>query len=265
MNIYRFLDYKDLIKRLIREKHGRGVLKELAEAANCQRSYLSQALNTHVHLTPDQALGVSQFFKFNDEETSFFLTLVDYARAGSPALKKRLKANLDRIRKKSEDLESRIAAPIVQTNPTDVAYYSSWLWPAVHMAVSIPKLQTSEALSFHFNVPELLIVRALEGLFQMGFVKKSGSRWIYDQGERHLSKYSALVSMNHANWRQRAVISAQSQVENSFHYTSVSAMSEADYLTIKDLVLKATENVRVIAKESKEEAVVCFNVDFFKI
>lgn len=266
MNIYRSNDYKDLIKTLIRnDSSGRGVITKLADAAQCQRSYLSQVLNSHVHLTPDQALGICGFFKLNDDETSYLLTLVDWARAGSPALKKRLKNVLEKLRKKNEDLETQIAIPIIRTDPSEVAYYSSWLWPAIHIAVSIPELQTKESLSRRLNVPESLVASALDGLAQMGLVKNIGLKWSYAQGERHLSKYSALISLNHSNWRQRAVLSSQTQFENSYHYTGVSTMSESDFIVIKELLLKMTQNIRKIISASKEEKLICLNLDFFNI
>jgi len=41
----------------------RGYQSRLAEAAGCQRSYLSQVVHSTPHLTPEHAMGMAQFWK----------------------------------------------------------------------------------------------------------------------------------------------------------------------------------------------------------
>lgn len=265
MNFYRFEAYKALLKEKLKTFQGhRGVLVKLAVAAGCQRSYLSQVLNGHIHLTPDHALGVSEFFGFDEEQTEYFLTLVDYERAGSRKLKQRLKQRLEGIRKRNANLENRISANIVQTNESGYIYYSSWIWAAVHIAVSIPELQTVEAIAKHLQVPRDLVEQTLAGLLEMGLIKKTAAGWAYGGGEQHLSRKSALIALHHSNWRARAVLAAQTHLEQNYHYTGISSVSRYDLQLIREMLLETTEKIRKIIVLSKEEELICLNMDCFK-
>jgi len=65
-NVFNHLDYKDFLKIQIEENHeAYGYKSRLAKAANCQKSFLSQVLNSHIHLTPEHAVGLCQFWKFS--------------------------------------------------------------------------------------------------------------------------------------------------------------------------------------------------------
>ncbi|MGE3756215.1 MAG: TIGR02147 family protein [Pseudobdellovibrionaceae bacterium] len=265
MNLYRFEDYKQVLKTKISEFKGhRGIVAKLAEAAGCQRSYLSQVLNSHVQLTPDHALGICQYLTFTEAETAFFLLLVDYARAGSRALKQRLLKQIKETQEKNSNLESKIETPIIHASESMYLYYSSWIWSALHIAVSIPELQTVPALAKHFQLPAHFIEQTLLGLKEMGLVNKSGEKWTYGTHEQHLSRRSSLISLHHRNWRDRAVTSSQTHPERNYHYTGISSASKEDFLKIYVLLVSTTEKIRKTISLSKEEELICLNIDFFK-
>jgi uncharacterized protein (TIGR02147 family) len=266
MNTYRFSSYKDLLHGKLKELQGqRGIVAKMAVAAGCQRSYLSQVLNTHVHLTPDHAYGLCGFFGFNEDETTFFMLLVDHARAGGRALKGRLKNQIERIQKRNLELEGRLDVKIVQVTESTYRYYSSWIWAAIHIAVSIPVLQTPEQLAKHLQLPQSLVESTLVELTEMGLVSKSGAHWSYAGGEQHLSRRSTLIATHHGNWRGRAALMAQVASDQNYHYTGVSSASRADCQLISDLLLETTERIRKIIAASKEEELICVNLDLFRV
>lgn len=266
MNIYHQNDYKDVLAEKIKEFQGhRGTLAKLAEAAGCQRSYLSQVLNTHVQFTPDHALGVCSFFEFTEDETQYFLLLVDLARAGSTKLKQRIQNQLKQIRDRNTVLEKKISANIVHATEQNYLYYSNWIYSAVHIAVSIPELQTAKALSNHFFIPLEIIEKILADLESMKLISRQGQKWSYAAGEQHLSRRSALISLHHNNWRNKAVMSSQTHPEKNYHYTGISSLSRYDYQIVSDILLEVTEKIRKIISVSKEEELICLNMDFFKL
>ncbi len=265
MNLYHLTDYKDVLQKKIKSFEGhRGILAKMAEAAGCQRSYLSQVLNTHVQLTPDHALGLCDFLKFNEDETQYFLLLVDHARAGSNRLKQRIQNHLKEIRERNTTLEKKIAANVIQATEQHYLYYSNWIYAGVHIAVSIPQLQTASALAAHFRMPVEFITKILNDLESMKLIEKNGNKWDYAAGEQHLSRKSALISLHHNNWRNQAVLSSQMQPEKNYHYTGISSISRYDYQIISDILLEVTEKIRKIISVSKEEELICLNMDFFK-
>jgi transcriptional regulator with XRE-family HTH domain len=65
----------------------RGTKAQLAEAAECQSTYISQVLHGKAQLSPEQAERIARYLKLGKEETNFFMLLVHKERAGSKELK----------------------------------------------------------------------------------------------------------------------------------------------------------------------------------
>ncbi|MGZ3774418.1 MAG: TIGR02147 family protein [Pseudobdellovibrionaceae bacterium] len=264
-SIFQFDDYKDYLNTRINNsdvKHG--LISRLAEAASCQRSYLSQVLNGHVQLTSDHALGLCHYFRFNDKETDYFLNLVDLSRAGSLRLKDRLRSKIERMQKDYFNLSKRVDAKAITISSPEAFYYSSWHWMAIHIATSVPEFNTVEAISERLNLPLELVKKTLNQLLDMGYVEKKKDKWSYAGSNLHLSNESPSVVVHHTNWRQRSAIDSAMPSDNSIHYTSVFSLSHRDYQFLKERILEWIDESRAIIGPSPSEEVVCFCVDFFK-
>lgn len=178
MDIFSFNSYKEFIKKQINDNsESRGYQSKLAEAARCQKSYLSHILHSHHHLNPDQACGLALFWDLNNEETDWFLLLVDIERAQSESLKKRLREKLRYIKTAREDLAPRFKKPRIKVSEKEFFYYSSWHWSAIHIITSIPRYQTVEAISEKLGLPKSLVRDCLQNLEEIGLVKASNGRW----------------------------------------------------------------------------------------
>jgi hypothetical protein len=49
------------------------------------------------------------------------------------------------------------------------------------------------------------------------------------------------------------------------HFTIVQSLSRADFESVKRLVLETIDGYRKIANPSKEEELICFTTDFFRV
>lgn len=264
MNIFECRDYKDFLRAQIKaNKERRGYRSELAEAAGCQLSFLSQVLHSHVHLTPDHAAGLASFWRFDLNEQDYFLELVGFARAGSKSLKAILLKRLEMIRTRHENLAKRYQKkdPI---NPEHQAlYYSSWHLAAVHVLLTIPTFNTVDVIAKRLGLSPVVIQEALEQLAKIGLAKKQGMRWQPTQSDIHLPNESALTSMNHSNWRSRAVLDSYRRESGSVHYTAVHSLSKSDVEKIKEMVLVFLDQTRAVVRPSKEEELACLVLDWF--
>jgi hypothetical protein len=74
LSIFAFGHYKDFLRAHC--DASRGALTKLAEAAGCQRSYLSKVLTADPHLTPDQGFLISRFLEFKSDEAEYFMLLL---------------------------------------------------------------------------------------------------------------------------------------------------------------------------------------------
>jgi uncharacterized protein (TIGR02147 family) len=266
ISVVNYKDYKKFLREYISgTKPQRGIISRLAQAANCQPSYLSQVLNSHVHLTPDQALAMGEFLNLSSLELDFFLLLVDHARSGSSKLKKRLESKIEEIKSKNEDLSQRLSRPKVELTENQAVYYSSWLWAALHVLVDIPQFQSTTAIAKKMRIEESAALSCLERLEQMGFIKREQGHWKHSGVEIHLPKESPLISMHHNNWRQLGVLKSQQHIESDLHFTGVYAIGAADFEKIKELILKNLMQVTKMAGTSPSEKLVCINHDFFEV
>lgn len=266
MTLFDFEDYRSVIKWQIKTNVSvRGYQTLLAKAAGCQRAFLSQALNSHVHLTPDHAAGLSKFCQFDELETDYFLELVSLERASSPSLKQVIERRIRVLRKQRLNLAERFRTNEPLPENVQALYYSSWHMAAIHVMLSIPEFSDINKISQRLHLPAPLVQSTIKTLEELKIVKKTGKGWIISNKHLYLPKTSPFTSANHINWRQRAIENIQSQDTEAIHYSVVSALSIADIEKFRELILKCIEDTRKIVEPSPEEEVICFTCDFFKV
>ncbi len=268
MNLVNFNTYQDVIRHYIDQNHGvRGYQTLMAQAAGCQRSYLSQVLHGSIHITPDHAAGLCIFWSLPQLDTDYFLNLVALARAGSPHLKKILQDKQRDIKRQASDLSQRLKSVQALNEEMCAAYYSSWHWAAIHMLTSIKRYQTPQLIAERLSLPIALVNETLAGLERMGMIKRQRpGGWKPTQNDMHLPIESIHNVVNHFSWRQRAT--AHMQLSRGFtdiHYTGAHTMSLRDAEKIKELLRQALTDSREIIKPSPEEECFAMMVDFFPV
>lgn len=267
-NIYEYTDYKVYLRLLIKNSKIRGFSTRLAEAAGCQKSYLSSALNGKAHLLPDQIYGISEFLKLNDEERDYFMLILDYQRANAIAYRKFVHKKIQQKQNAWKDLKNRIEARPLLNAETEVHlqnYYSNYLYAALHIASSIPQLQDLKKLSNYFSLPENLLENYLQQLQKMGLVEHKGSKWVWKSGDLHLPKDSPWINSHHSGWRLQALTDLTLQRQDSLHYSVIQSLSSKDLERLRFQIVKWIQEFKEISGPSTPEELVCFNLDFFTL
>lgn len=266
MNVFEFTNYKDFIAHEIeKNREIRGYQSKLSDATRCQKSYFSHVLHSHHHLNLDQAMGLATFWSFTPEETDWFLELVNFARAETELLKRKIRQRLKEMRAKRENLAERFKKPRIAISDKEYLYYSSWHWSALHIITSIPAFRKVEAISERLNLSKDFVRECLKKLEQMGLVKPVGSEWRVVPGGLYIPRESFLSANHHGNWRQKAILDAQRFPNDSIHYTDVVSHSFNDFEKIKDLLLATIDQTRKVVKPSKEEEISCLSIDYFRL
>jgi uncharacterized protein (TIGR02147 family) len=265
LSVFENLDYLGFLRAQIKaNKTIHGYKAKLADAANCQRSYLSQVLIEKAHLTPDQAINLCRFWNLNIAESSYFLNLVHLARAATRTLKEFYSKELQKIRKEQGQLSKRYLFKEIEPNEQSI-YYSNWIYGAVHMLVTIPTYQDVESISEKLNISTKVITGVLEELEKLNLVSRDKKRWVATEKQIHVSSNSRFNSLNHQNWRNYAVRNSSSDPENGIHYTAVYSLSLYNFKRLQTLLLEFIDMTRDMANQSPEEEVVNFNCDLFKL
>jgi uncharacterized protein (TIGR02147 family) len=267
MDVYHFTDYKSYILNKIEENsHIRAYRSSLAKAAGCGRSFLSQALNSEIHLTPDHGAGLTAFWNLDDERTDYFLDLMNYERAASKPLRLRLKKKLDVQRAESKLLSKR-PSENSQLTPQlkEAIYYSSWHIAAIHTLTAIPGFQTIAAIARRLEVPSSLVDRTLRDLASLGLVRQVGERWVVHGGSIHLPKESPLSTVNQISWRNQSMRHLAAHAHDGIHFTGLFALSRVDAEALLIRLNSVIAEVLTIVGPSHEEELVCFNIDYFPV
>ena len=266
--IFDYDSYKQYLREIIqhKSKEGRGFQQKLAKTAQCQPAYITRILSDKAHLSLEQADRLNSFLGHTEEETRFFLFLVQYERAGTHTLRRFIYKDLEDMRKKRLSVTERFKKIGTLNRHAQTIYYSSWYYGAMHALVSIPKFQTKEAIAKALSLSLGRVSEILNFLVSCRILKQEGA--LYKVGEKrfHLDINSPMISKHHMNWRLKAI---QSFEQNSFrddlHYSSVGSISEKDFVRIKSLFMKSIEDSKKIISGSSEEKVFCCSVDFFDL
>lgn len=266
MNLYDFLDYKKYLKfRLGREKQRTGAKSKAAQFIGCQTAYLSQVLNGHAQLSLEQAQKMSEFLSHAPEETHFLLLLVQFQRAGTKELEVYFKNQLDEILDQRQKIKSRVDVNREMSELQKNKYYSSWVYAAVHIALSIPELQNPQKISQYL---EIELNRTYEIL---NFLKESGlaiqEEGIYKIGPSHvhLGNDEDNILKHHSNWRLKALQGLDRGRSQIVNYAVTYSVAKSDVQKIKNKLLDVIqENMKIVAP-SKEEVLMCNIIDFFEL
>lgn len=267
MNVYQHQSYKKFLVDLIENDFtsSRGKRKMMAEAGNCQVSHVTHVLSGEGHFSPEQLEGIARFFGLGNDEIEFLLLLLGLARAGTTSLKNFYSQLIENKLKSRSELKGRLKIPDSMAKADEAIYYSSWLYGAVHVMLSIPDLQTKEALSQALSLSLARSEEILSFLIKTGLCKKEGNRYKLLRPLLHLEKSSPLISKHHANWRMKALQSLENMDEEKLHYSSVFTLSKNDFTKVREILMESLAQSLKVIKDSPEEvpAVIC--LDYFKL
>jgi uncharacterized protein (TIGR02147 family) len=263
--VFEFSDYKAYLREFAGVGQRRGLRLKLAAAAQCQPTYVSLVLNGDSDFSLEQAELVSEFLGHSKEERHYFLLLVQKGRAGTRMLEAYFQEQLDAIRKQRMNVQHRLGAAHTMTDVEQARYYSSWIYVAVHIALSIPELQDRQRLSRFLQVPVAKVSEVIEFLLRCGLLVEENGHYVFGPTQIRLGSDSPQVIKHHTNWRTRAVESLERETDRDLHYSGVYSIARADAYRIKDQLLEDVKRCQKAMRASGTEELYCFNLDFFSL
>jgi uncharacterized protein (TIGR02147 family) len=265
--IFDYKEYKAYLNDTIEKapKKGHGMRSALAQAAGCQTAYISQVLNGSAHLSLEQAEGINRFLGHQRDEAQFFLLLIQYDRAGTPALKDRLRGQITELIERRLVLKNRLDVKKTLSREHQATYYSAWYYAAIHILLTIPEFRTVSAIAKRIGLPSKRVSEVLEFLISVGLAERAGDSYRVGATRIHLESDSPLIAKHHANWRMQAIQALDRGAEENLHYSSVVSVSKDDLLKIKSMLVQSIESAKAVIKDSKEETLCGFSLDFFNL
>lgn len=266
-SVFDFKDYKKYLEffESHRPHRGRGFRAELARSANCQTAYISQVLNGQAHFSLEQAHSINKILFHNKEASQYFITLVEFSRAGTIDLKNYFHELLEEQLQKHLNLKKRFNIKDTLSPEDQSLYFSEWTYAAVHMAITIPQLQNLKTISNFLQISEAKVSKVLQFLISRQLIEQEKEHFKLGTTRMHIGSEEAMIQKHHTNWRLQALKSLESVSDKELHYSSVVSISEEDVLKIKSNLVKEIDNYNSIVKESKEETLYCLAIDFFTL
>ncbi len=193
--VFEFSDYRKALSHLMEIHSGeqRGLQTRLANHMGCQQAYLSRVMAGNAELSQEQAVAAGAFFNLDTLEQEYFLTIVNFNRAGTPELRRFYEKRRSEILARKLEIKSRIKADGSLSPERKATYYSDWIYSAVHMATAIPKYSSVSSLATRLALPETRVREILEFLEDSGLVEKKSGRYLSKVAAIHLGNNHALV------------------------------------------------------------------------
>jgi uncharacterized protein (TIGR02147 family) len=264
--IYSFTDYRLYIKGKIYngDRARRGELSALAEAIPCQSSYLSRVMAGEADLSLEQADTAGKYLGHSQDENSFFLLLVQYARAGTASLRAHFKRSITSAQEERLSLHKRVGLKQVLNKEDQATYYSLWYYAAIHVMSGIPAMQTKAAMAQELGLPPNRVSEILEFLISTNLVKETAEgKFITGEGKIHLKKDSRMILRHHSNWRNQAIRSMEKDLESGIHYSVLLNTSKKDAEILRSMIAKFIEEFMKVVHPSSDEEMNCLVIDFF--
>jgi len=266
LSLFEYKCYKKyLLSRVGEPQSRKGLKSQLARAVGCQPAYISQILNGNAELSLEQADRVNHFFSHSREEGTYFLLLVQAQRASTKSLSQFFHEQIDEILKTRKRVEDRLGKHGKLSDQFRQKYYSSWIYAAAHIGLTIPRLQTREALASYLGVSRRRISDVLNFLVHADLVEVKGFTYTPKVSTLRINSQSPFIQTHHTNWRLRACELMDFYDATALHYSGVISITRGDADRIREILLKAMQSMQATIIASPEEDLFALNMDLFPL
>ncbi len=266
MTIFDHSNYKEYIKKLIAQmpRKGRGQLSKLAQELTVNSTVISQIFKGDRHLSPEQGLKVSKYFGFNELEEKYFITLIHKERAGTKNLSDFYKKEEKKLLLKAQQVKTRIQKHKVISEEHKAQFYSEWYYSGIRMLSALPTHNTIDDFADYFNLNRGLVTKVLDLLISTGLCIEENGRISVGPQNTHIDNKSLFVNSHRRNWKLKSLQAMNNNNDSDLFYSSPMSLSKEDRLKIREELLQAIDKVLKKVHKSKEEELVCLNIDWFK-
>lgn len=266
-SVFDFRDYKGYLRAYIERlpSKGHGFRAQISKSLGVHSAYVTQVLSGSAHFSLEQAEDLNSLLNHNEQESEFFLLLLQLARAGTVRLKKRIGLLIDQVLKSRTNLRERVKIQKELSSEDQLIYYSSWQYTAIHIILTIPQFQFVEKISEALKLPKEKVKKILDYLISVGLVEQAGAKYLPSTSQIYLGRDAAGISKHHTNWRMKAIEALDQETTDNLHFSAAISLSKSDYENIRDSLAQKVQESMNKVKDSKEEMLSVMNIDFFRL
>lgn len=262
-------DYKNnfeyLLARLNPRISKRGVKIQFADCLQVTPGYISQILSGKLNLTLEQADLANSFLEHSIEEGNFFILLVSRDRAGTHSLKQHFTYQIDHIIKDRLRVSTHLEKKMELSDLSQSIYYSSWLYPAIHVAITIPAYRKVSELIKFFHISKIQLLSILNFLEKNGLIIKNGDQITPTQNWVRIERDSHFFNQTQKLWRELTIRSLDQLDNTSLHYSGVFSIDAKTAERVRKELMSIIKSSVTQFQAAKEEQLQVLCLDFFKI
>lgn len=259
MGVFDYANYRDFTKVRLDER--RGMRSELAAFLGCQSGYVSQVLQDLSNFSLEQGIKICSFLQLSEEESHFFILLLQYEKASTGELKEYFKHQINQIKRQRDEIKNRIKVHSDLNVEDYHQYYSSWEYSALHILSSIPEFQQKEKMRKKLKLTNTRINEVIDFLITKGLVEFADDKFKIGKRRLHLTKDSPYIGSHHQNWRLQAIRMLSDKNPINLNYSGVFSLSKSDIEKIKEILLQAIEKNEKVISSSGEEEMIYIGID----
>lgn len=246
-------------------KNGRGQFLQISKALRVHSTLVSQILKGEKHFTQEQAFAITAYFSMNELETEYFLEMYQFNRAGSYDLCKYYEKKLGSIRKKFNDVSSRVKIK-KKLNESDLAlYYSDWSYMACWLLSGLDVVKDRGEIASRLNISIRKVNVICDFLVKVGLIIESNGEISMGNSRTHIGREHPLVSKHHINWRLKSIEYSDKISNTDLSFTAPLSISKKDFAKVKEVLLNSIEMISETVENSDPDTIAFLNLDFIEI
>ncbi|MCB0369219.1 MAG: DUF4423 domain-containing protein [Bdellovibrionales bacterium] len=267
MSVFEIENYKTALNSIIRDrrKSQKALSRKLAEHLNVHPSMISQVLTGNKDFSEEQMILVCEFLGLPPLESQYLLVSLQYERAGSYKLKEYFQGLRLEIRKKAFQVSERVHKNRVLTDSEKAIFYSSWLYPTVHLLTTLDRSLQFDEICERLDLKPGKAREILDFLIDLEMVVETNGILSSGPVATHLEKKSPYLVKYHTNWRLKAIQYAEQLSDQELMYSANISLSRKDFDVIREEFMATIQKFIKIVKDSPAEDIAQFNLDFFWI
>jgi uncharacterized protein (TIGR02147 family) len=267
MNIFDIESYKLALNKLleIRRKSQKGLSRKLAEHLGVHPTMVSQVMTGTKDFTEEQMILVCEFLGVPKLESQYLLILLQQERAGSKKLKDYFQEQLGLVRKQALQVSQRVHKDRQLTELEKSIFYSSWLYPTIHLLTTLDKKIRFEEICQKLSLSEGKTREILDFLIEIQMVVETDGLFYSGPASTHLEKNSPFLVKHHTNWRLKAIQASETLSDQELMYSANISVSRKDFEAIREEFMQVIQRFVGTVGASPAEDIAQFNLDFFWI
>ena len=266
MSLYEFDDYKNFFNSWVQSlpKKGHGEYRRVAAAIGVSTTMISQVFRGEKELSLELACDLCEYLNMSEEETDYFLLLVEHHRAGSAKLEKRMRRQIKDRQEKARKLENRLKKEFEMSEETRAVFYSSWIYSGTRILAACEGFDDADSIAQKLNLPRNQVQKILDFLIGHGLLVQKKGELQLGPTKTFMGSSNLLTVKHHQNWRLQGFNRMVHSEDKNLFYTGPMSLSQKTADNLRQELSNLLDHVYKVVPPSESETTRCLNIDWFE-